>query len=74
MSDEITINGKDEDKLLEFKGTDNAGGSIFHYQGKPFTGCIEWYDDDNKLESEERYIDGHAGGWQRECFHPLLRF
>ena len=68
MSDEIIINGKDEEKLLEFVGVDNAGGVIYHYQGKPFTGCIEWYDDNGNLESEERFIDGHAGGWQREYF------
>jgi antitoxin component YwqK of YwqJK toxin-antitoxin module len=68
MSDELIINGKDEKTLLEFVGVDNAGGAIFNYQGKPFTGCIEWYNEDGVLIGEERYTDGHPGGLQREYY------
>ncbi len=62
------INDKDVDKLLEFVDVDNAGGCVFHYQGKPFNGIIEsFYDNGNRMDEAE-YTDGHVGGVQREYF------
>jgi antitoxin component YwqK of YwqJK toxin-antitoxin module len=58
---------EDEDRLFEFVGVDNAGGVIYHYHGKPFSGIIAHYQE-NKLVAEEEFTDGHIGGVQREYF------
>ena len=69
MSEQIEINDKDIDRLLDFRGVDNAGGSIFYYKGEPFTGVIRAYYDNGQLLDEVEYLDGHVGGVSRE-FYP----
>ncbi len=64
----IKINDKDVDELLEFVDVDNAGGCVFHYQGKPFNGIIQAFYDNDNLQDEAEYTDGHIGGVQREYY------
>jgi antitoxin component YwqK of YwqJK toxin-antitoxin module len=64
----IRVNDKDVDDLLEFVDVDNAGGCVYHYQGKPFSGIIESFYDNGNLLDEVEYTDGHIGGVQREYF------
>lgn len=58
---------EEEDKVFEFVDVDNAGGVVYHYQGKPFTGIIQHFDIDN-LVAEEEFTDGHIGGVQRKYY------
>ncbi|ROH95899.1 toxin-antitoxin system YwqK family antitoxin [Chryseobacterium daecheongense] len=68
MSQIIKIyNAEDEDNIFEFKGVDNAGGVIYYYEGKPFTGIIQHYSK-NIMVGEEEFTDGHIGGVQREYY------
>ncbi len=66
MENKNRINDKNVDKVLEFRGVDNAGGAIYYYQGKPFTGIIEAFYDNGNLEDEAEYSEGHIGGVQRK--------
>lgn len=64
----IRINDKDVDQVLEFTGVDYAGGCIYHYQSKPFSGIIESFYPNGNLRDESEYTDGHIGGIQTEYF------
>ena len=59
---------EEEDEIFEFVDVDNAGGVVYKYQGKMFTGIIEHYDND-KLVGEEEFTDGHIGGVQTEYYN-----
>ena len=60
-------NLNEEEEIFELVGVDNAGDVIYHYQGKPFTGIIQYYKDEI-LTGEEEFTDGHIGGLQRDYF------
>jgi antitoxin component YwqK of YwqJK toxin-antitoxin module len=59
---------EEEDAVFEFMDVDNAGGVVYNYQGKPFSGIIEHYVD-NVLVAEEEFTDGHIGGIQRKYYN-----
>lgn len=59
---------EEEDNIFEFVGVDNAGGVVYNYKGKPFTGIIEHYMN-SKLVGEEEFTDGHIGGVQRKYYN-----
>ncbi|AQX04351.1 hypothetical protein BAX97_00255 [Elizabethkingia meningoseptica] len=57
-----TLRVKDED--LEFIDIDGGGIPIYHYQGKPFTGIMmEYYN--NELYRELGYVNGYQEGVER---------
>lgn len=60
-------NPKQEDEIFELVDVDNAGGVVYNYKGKLFTGIIEYYDVE-KLIAEEEFTDGHIGGVQRKYY------
>lgn len=60
-----TLKVKDED--LEFINIDGGGIPIYHYQGKPFTGIVmEYYEDE--LARELGYVNGFQEGIERAYY------
>jgi antitoxin component YwqK of YwqJK toxin-antitoxin module len=68
MSEQLEINDKDVDDVLDFRGCDNAGGPIYYYNNLPFTGVIRSYYDDGKIQDDVEYLDGHIGGLCRKFY------
>jgi antitoxin component YwqK of YwqJK toxin-antitoxin module len=64
----IRINDKDVDKVLEFMDVDNAGGPVYNYKKKPFTGIIESFYENGNLMDEVEFTNGHIGGVLRKYF------
>jgi antitoxin component YwqK of YwqJK toxin-antitoxin module len=62
------INDKDVDNVLEFVDVDNAGGPVYHYKGKLFTGIIESFYGNGTLHDEAEFTNGHIGGVQRKYY------
>ena len=60
-------NSEEEDQIFEFVDVDNAGGVVYKYKGKMFTGIIQHCDGD-RVVYEEEFTDGHIGGVQREYY------
>lgn len=60
-------NSEEEDKIFEFVDVDNAGGVVYNYKGKPFSGIIQHCNGD-KIVYEEEFTNGHVGGVQREYY------
>ncbi len=62
------INDKDVDTVLEFITVDNAGGPVYNYKKKPFTGIIESFFENGNLMDEVEFTDGHIGGVLRKYY------
>jgi len=64
----IRINDNEVDTILEMVDVDNAGGPVYYYKGKAFSGIIESFYDNGHLQDEAEFTDGHIGGVQREYY------
>ncbi len=64
----IRINDNEVDTILEMVDVDNAGGPVYNYQGKAFSGIIESFYDNGRLQDDAEFTDGHIGGVQRKYY------
>ena len=62
----VTINYDDPD--LTPAGLDVGGGEIYHYQGIPFTGMLQYSFPNGNLQTEIAYVNGHPEGVWREYY------
>lgn len=53
---------------LEHGGFDFGGSEILLYQGKPFTGICQIYEDEGWLSGENEYQNGYLEGWVRDYY------
>lgn len=50
-------------------GIPNAGGgATFCYNGKPFTGIIQYFYSTGELEAEDEFVDSYKNGHHREWY------
>ena len=64
----MKINDKDVDNILDMVDVDNAGGPVYQYKRKPFSGIIQAFFENGNLMDEAEFTDGHIGGVQREYY------
>jgi len=64
----ILINDNVVDNVLDMVDVDNAGGPVYHYKGKPFSGIIQSFYDNGNLMDEAEFTNGHIGGVQRKYY------
>jgi hypothetical protein len=62
--DKLRVNRKDPD--LTCDTCDCGGMPMFDYKGEPFTGYVEYYDEDGKLAIEKEYKNSYLEGYVRE--------
>ncbi len=60
------VNYNDPDLILT--GVDIGGTDMFSYQGQPFTGIIQEFDNNNNLMYELSYVNGFKEGVQKYYF------
>lgn len=53
---------------LEHGGFDSGGSEILLYQGGPFTGICQIYEDEGWLSGENEYQNGYLEGWIRDYY------
>jgi len=62
----LTINYNDPD--LTPAGLDIGGGEIYHYQGAPFSGVLQYSYPNGNLQTEITYLNGYPEGVCREYY------
>src|SRR5687767_12859089 len=59
---------KENDPQLEFAGTTPNGLMKYNYEGEPFTGLVEYWEDAGYKSGETEYVDGVPQGGSRSYY------